>query len=617
VKRTTVRNIAYGVLLLAVIGGVSYRAKNWLGGQRSQVAPKLTFDQPKWAALPKGPSERYLILYHDHDDIHDVDLARQSVEVSLKYAKLPYDELTFDQWKKSKGTTDPYQQGAILVLGERQGDLTHVDKLQAYVQQQGGVLINGVRSSNSPLNALMGIQGNSDFIKDPVTGWHWREKLYPGLSDQDLSADWMNSSSLAVHLDAETHVLAESTTTPHVPYLWTLSRGRGHVVYWNTTTLQDKDMRGVFLQSMLLAQGTGAKFTVGAQVWYIDDFPSPAYDSVSKGNTTGLTDADFRLKQWDPDMQEIADKYNIRYSTGAIMIYNDKTQPPYDFSSEAFQKLYHLEVGLANQNGELGLHGYNHIPLRLHYTEAEKADYGYPPYASASAMHDALQTARGVWAEQMDRAMPTYYVPPSNLLSMEGERELVRVFPELRTISSVYTSTEERGAFQQEFLPDPNFPQIMGTPRVTSGYALDESNKFVFYDAIGTLGVITHFNHPDDVFDPVRSQGKSWDKLRGDFDRLVGAVNEQFPWLRKLTATELADELRHYYRSEARIDRSQSGRISVAVTPVEGPMMLEVRVEKPDSWVVKQGGEIVARNTEYGLLWVKVTEPNLVLEVAK
>jgi hypothetical protein len=213
--------------------------------------------------------------------------------------------------------------------------------------------------------------------------------------------------------------------------------------------------------------------------------------------------------------------------------------------------------------------------------------------------------------------MPTFYVPPSNLLSVEGERELVQEFPELRTISSVYTSTEERGAFQQEFLPDPNFPQIMGTPRVTSGYSLGESDKFVFYDAIGTLGVVTHFNHPDDVFDPERSQGKSWAQLRSDFDQLVGAVNAQFPWMKTLTATELADELRHYYRAQAKIDRSQPGRIFVNITPIEGPMMLEVRVGKPSDWVVKQGGTIVARNEEYGLLWVNVTEPSLVLEVAK
>ncbi|MGZ6525377.1 MAG: DUF2194 domain-containing protein, partial [Tumebacillaceae bacterium] len=217
----------------------------------------------------------------------------------------------------------------------------------------------------------------------------------------------------------------------------------------------------------------------------------------------------------------------------------------------------------------------------------------------------------------MKRPLPTFYIPPSNLLSLEGENVLLEQFPSLRTISSVYTSTTESGGFTQEFLPDPHFPQIMGTPRVTSGYSLDESDQFVLYDAIGTLGVVTHFNHPDDVFDPERSKGKSWSELRSAYDKLVGVVNEQFPWLQPLTATELADELRHYYRSQARIDRSQPGRLQVTVTPLEGPMMLEVRVDEPSKWVVKQGGAIVATKNDYGLLWVKVTEPNLVLEVSK
>ncbi|MGZ4107954.1 MAG: DUF2194 domain-containing protein, partial [Tumebacillaceae bacterium] len=299
-KRTTVRNIAYAVLVLAVIGGVSYRAKNWLGGQRAELAPKLTFDQQKWASLSKGHAERYLILYHDHDDIQETDLSRKSIEVSLQYAKLPYDEMTFDQWKKSNLATATYQQGAIIVLGESQVDLAQTDKLKAFVQEQGGVLINGIRSGDSPLNSFFGIQGSAAFLDTPVTGWHWRDKLYPGESDHDLSADWMDSSSLSVKIPTDSRIWAESVSSPHVPYLWTLTRGKGRVVYWNTTALMDKEMRGVFLQSMMQAQGVGAKFTVGAQVWFIDDFPSPAYDAPSEGNTTGMTDYDFRMKRWDP-----------------------------------------------------------------------------------------------------------------------------------------------------------------------------------------------------------------------------------------------------------------------------------------------------------------------------
>jgi hypothetical protein len=544
---------------------------------------------------------------------------RDNLIMALRYAKLPYDVMSFEEYRHLNTPLLQYAQGAVIIIGERQTDLPHQDRLKSYVTEQGGLLINALRSPLSPLNDFFGINGVPEYSEEPLLGLRFREKIYPGLSEQNLSERKMTSSSLmlAAVLERGARVWAESLKPEGVPYLWTVNRGNGKVLYWNTTALQEPAMRGLFVQTMLKAQGGGAKGTVGAQVWFIDDFPSPAYNFSSEGNTTGMTDYNFRLKRWDPDMQAISKKYGIRYSAGVIFMYNDLVTGPFEYVKNGQENLFDLEVQLMKNGGELGLHGYNHLSLRLSYTPEEQQLYGYKPWPSEEAMLEALLTARRLWQQEIDAPLPTMYIPPSNVLSREGKLQLYKAFPELKTISSLYATSGAKGEFSQEFLPDPDIPQIMGTPRITYGYSLTSDERFDLYSAIANIGIVSHFNHPDDVFHDDRNKGKSWQDLYLDFERLVGEVNSRCQWLQPLTVTELSDVLRMYHQTQVQIDRSQPNRLTAYLSPLKGPMFLEVRADKPFAWEAVEGGEIVARNEEYGLLWVRVTEPILVLEVAK
>ncbi len=47
------------------------------------------------------------------------------------------------------------------------------------------------------------------------------------------------------------------------------------VLYWNTTALNDKLGRGMFVQSLGTIFPTFATVQLGAEIMYIDDFPSP------------------------------------------------------------------------------------------------------------------------------------------------------------------------------------------------------------------------------------------------------------------------------------------------------------------------------------------------------
>ncbi|HEU4964654.1 MAG TPA: DUF2194 domain-containing protein [Bacilli bacterium] len=614
--RTKGRKIAYLLLIVTAVTATSLRVTDWWQTSH-QKRDALTYGETYRTDIPESRYQRYLLLHHAKQDIEEADLTLANLERALTNAKLPYDEMSFAEWNKFDGKLDAYRDGAIILIGERQATLQHTERLERYVREQGGLLVNAIRSAESPLNAFMGIEGEPDFVKGKVTGWRWTAPIYPGLSEAELSAERVTSSSLTVGLSPQVKIWAQSTGDRVEPYLWQREQGKGHTLYWNTLLLQEKMWRGPFLQTLLKAQGAGGKLMVGAQVWFLDDFPSPAYDRVSEGNRTGLTDFQFRLQRWDPDMQEIARKYGIRYSSGAILIYNDRVKPPFAFNRDPFAKLYGFETSLMEKTGELGLHGYNHMPLTLAYTEEQEADLGYPAWPSVAEMEQALRFARARWLQEAYGRLPTFYIPPSNILSPEGKQVLLRVFPELKTISSLYQADEAGGALEQEFAPDPDFPQVMGTPRITYGYALSEDELHDLYAGLADIGIVSHFNHPDDVFNEDRNQGKTWNELRDAFEGVVGSVQDRFSFLQPVTATELADALRRYQAAEVRIDASQDERVTAYVTPLSGPVFLELHLEAPERWQAVRGGEIVGRQGEYDLLWVKVTGPQVVLEVKR
>ncbi|MGZ4107974.1 MAG: DUF2194 domain-containing protein [Tumebacillaceae bacterium] len=575
-----------------------------------------SFPQAKRRVLPNHDHQRYLLLFTD--DVKDRSATKmlEEVRMSLRYAKLPFDQLTFPEWNKFAPPLKRYVQGAVIVIGEEQAQLAHVEALKRYVEEQGGLLVNALRSSDSPFNEFMGIEGRPHYAKG-VRGLRWCKRVYPGMCEQVLGSGKASSSSLRVQLAADVEVWAESTEPEEtVPLLWLRRRGQGRILYWNSTITQGREWRATFIQTLLKAQGIGAKATVGAMVVYLDDFPSPTWNAPSSGNTTGLTDREFRSRCWDPDMQELANKYGLRYSAGCILSYNARVKPPFEpfqFKEEGHEGLFLEETEIAQRFGEVGLHGYNHNPLNLSYTNEQRAALGYEPWASLQAMRKSLQVTRRLWRDYLKLPMPTFYIPASNVLSKEGKKVLLEVFPELRTISSSSGVSEEYAVMTQEFLPDPDAPQIMGTPRMSYGFTTSPHRKFDLYSGIGMLGVVSHFVHPDDVFSASRSFGKCWEELREEFDEYLGEIVQRFEWLRPLTATEFAEALRHFHAVDVRIDRSESGRLTAHLSPLASPFFLEVHVDDPSAWHVVRGGEIVARNDEYGLLWVKVTETKLVL----
>ena len=106
-----------------------------------------------------------------------------------------------------------------------------------------------------------------------VKGLTFEEVLFPGYPDLASSSPLFTHSSMNITLDentTNTWITAEDT-----PILWTNDYGEGKVLYWNTTALNDKLGRGMFVQSLGTIFPTFATVQLGAEIMYIDDFPSP------------------------------------------------------------------------------------------------------------------------------------------------------------------------------------------------------------------------------------------------------------------------------------------------------------------------------------------------------
>jgi len=209
---------------------------------------------------------------------------------------------------------------------------------------------------------------------------------------------------------------------------------------------------------------------------------------------------------------------------------------------------------ILRNNGELGIHGYNHQSL------AErgyiKQDLDYKPWEKedmAGSIREVLRFARSGFPEYSFKN----YVPPSNILSPPGREAIAAAMPDLVAISSIYLEGYTGDAYTQEFeVADDG---IIELPRTSDGYANSHETNWSILNSVSSLGVYSHFIHPDDILDPERSGGKTWEILAKDYNDLLENVNEKFGWLRQMTATEGAFQVKKFEETKVYVSRKENG----------------------------------------------------------
>lgn len=417
--------------------------------------------------------------------------------------------------------------------------------------------------------------------------------LGEGLDVRDRKMEWQPGNRPPA---ADATVLGSSLDGKYALF-WTARRDGGRVLVWNWASFDTGDYQGAILESFLSVRPVGIAATAGIAMMYIDDFPQPMYNVVKP--PLSITDTQFYSTVWWPRVRDIFASRDIPFSAFLVFNYNAKTRPPFqtgEFYAAKNQANLKIAREILASDNELGLHGYNHTSLTMQSTTEN-----IRPWPSIKDMILALTQAHREWTNLFGAStLPFSYVAPENIISKAGIRALRRAMPSIHVVASLRAGSSEET--DTPFGPDPTVPGIYFIPRNSWGYILDGAAKMRIVSAASGSGIWAHFIHPDDVFDPTRSRGLSWDELRINFVEMLDFAKQNYPWLRYETVRNGYDVLQEMDDRQASFEwkektmyiRSTPGlliRVRTNIGPIKSMIGLKVIYQ------YKQMPEVILRTT--------------------
>jgi len=504
---------------------------------------------PRSPDMPEGVNpEKYLIV-SDKNEENSLKTEEQLRKV-LDYMKKDYLITDVDE----KFVVD-LNFDCIFFTFER---LDYLDNMQDYLDyiEAGGSLVFLVRplvdEGFISISNRLGIKEYSELNND-TSGIKMLSDIMIGAKDFESDTGFIENSSIDLILDDDVKVYISSCDG--LPLLWEKDYGMGSFIVFNGTMLNEKTNRGLIAGIISLGKENLIYPIINIKVMCIDDFPAPIPEGINKEifEEFNRDIPQFYREVWWSDMIKISKNYDFIYSGFVIQNYGDNVKPPFEkgrYRDTENLLIYGKE--LFGIGGEMGLHGYNHQSLALEgYI---KQDLGYNSWESEEDMgksiEELIKFIHNIFQDYKLRA----YVPPSNILSEEGRRAIIKADPGLEIISSVYLKNLEDDVYSQEFeLGDGGILEI---PRLTSGYEKTIEGMWLIYNGANLPGIFTHFIHPDDILDPERSHGKSWTELHKEFESMAKEVSEKYSWLRGLTISSAGQELIKYLDCMPIIDYS-------------------------------------------------------------
>lgn len=481
-----------------------------------------------------------------------------------------------------------------------------------WTKRGGGLMFVYMPDNDGILNSIAGSLGAEEIGGSYalVDTLHFTRDLMIGGTEKDYKITDPYESSLNIVLSEECQVYLESGGEYPVPLIWKKELGEGTVVVDNLGFL-DKGYRGFYSASYTLLQEVCAYPVINASTFYIDDFPSP----VPSGNSEyierdyDMSISDFYTNIWWNDVYNLAEEYGIRYTGLVIEEYSDQVEGPFERNQDVRRFRYFGNM-LLNQGGEIGFHGYNHMPLCLPGFDYKGEYDGYELWADYGNMKDSVKELEEFCAYLFPGEKFRVYVPPSNILSDEGRQMLSRE-TDIKAIASVYLGDGNGISYDQEF--EVSEDGIIETPRVISGYLMDEYTQLVALSELNFHFVNTHFQHPDDALDVDRGARMGWEKMFGNLSEYVDWLYTSAPEIRSLTGTELAAAVQIY--DELGVKREYEGNT----------LMLELGNFRKEAWLMVRinegtpgkvtGGEL--EEIQDGLYLLRADEEDIRIEIDK
>ena len=464
------------------------------------------------------------------------------METVLSQMKIPYDtcesekiyNIDFNLYKTVIFSVTHYEQ-----MGEKILDVIE------WVDKGGKLMIVYPPEANGAFQSIsknLGIEqiGNDYHF---VSGIHFSREFMLGGNLRDYKVADPYESSLTVVLSDDCIVYVESDDTYSVPLVWKNNLGEGTIVFDNLGFLE-KAYRGFYSSSYSLLEDVCAYPVINCSAFYIDDFPSP----VPAGNSQyierdyGMAISDFYTQIWWRDVYNLAEKYGIQYTGLVIEQYSDQVEGTFK-RNEDVQRYRYFGNMLLDQGGEIGLHGYNHMPLCLIGFDYKGEYDSYRLWNSLDDIKNSLMELCDFCNLLFPQETFQVYVPPSNILSEQGRKVLLET-TDVKAIASIYLPDWEGIAYSQEF--EVGDDGIIETPRIISGYIFDDYTYLAALSELNFHYVNSHFQHPDDTLYEDRGADLGWEEM---YDRLSNYTEWLYtaaPDIRNLTGTEFAAAVQIY-----------------------------------------------------------------------
>lgn len=559
--RRNIYIILIGILLLSILSQVArsqyvleFNEREDLYNELKQLA-SINSSENIVEDLYENDESNYCLLFN-RDDQWSVALKNNTQQV-LYYMKQPYRLIDL-----SEQTMDYTHCETMLFTASLSNLAGEEERLISYVEDGGYMFIMRMSQDESVLSQLYRKIGIIDFRWiDSSFGIHLTSNVLIGQEGLALGEDFIYNNSLYLALDDQAELLAESKDG--IPLMWKRTYGNGAFVVFNGDSLHLKVNRGLVTGGISLLVPDYIYPIYNSKLFYIDDFPSPEKERDPKiTRDYGMTVPNFYRQIWWPDMLKAAKKYDVKYTAVAIQSYEDRVTPPFEdpVDEEKYNLIaYGREV--IKSGGEVGIHGYNHQSLTMN--NQLSALFDYRSWESREHMVDATREV----LSYLDEAFPNYpvmtYVPPSNVLAPEGREALKEAWPNLAVISSLYDTDFTNRSYVQEYGMSPD--GIIELPRVTSGYFSIPYDIWLEANTITSIGIFSHFIHPDDLMDVHRSNNKKWDDLYKDFVSMLDRLQDTYPWLRSMTSTEAGLDLVKVQQMQMQVEH-QENEINVQTT---------------------------------------------------
>ena len=405
--------------------------------------------------------------------------------------------------------------------------------------KDGGSIVSLKTGRFNKLAPYLGIKETRDRVREN-TGYRISKGFLTGENVEINDREYLWEPGPAVPVD-NAEILGTSYNQRE-PLLWKTKIHNGQVLTWNWNLFTIGSLMGYIVDSVLYTQSVGVAATPALSIMYLDDWPLPMYNI--KRPPVMTTDTEFYTEIWWPEIQELLEKWDQPFSSYIMFNYNTITEPPFqtgEFFVAKNNASYEIAMDHFNNGIEIGFHGYNHMSLTSKSSELNA--FVWP---SIENMELSIQMAREEWIRLFgEQNLPRSYVAPHNVISSDGIAALNEIFPTIEAICTLHTSTDiEEEAY--EFGPNEEFPQVYMLPRLSSGYNFTEVNKMSIVSSINGPGVFSHFIHADDIYDPYRSQNKSWEGLKSDLNDMMSFVRTNYPWLRPMNVYNGFRAMEHY-----------------------------------------------------------------------